>query len=405
MTTTINTGGSVQKTKINCHVIRNTSSNSEKSLGLTSLTCVSFAKDILHLNTDKNLRDWTGEHNPRTRNKNHKAIERTLKTNPGMFPQYNGGLTVTCSSANVNVDKGEVTLIDASLINGAQTQGEINLYFKDLAELGEDLGGDIEVKLEILVNPDEQEVAEIAIARNSTTPVKKISQAGARKQLEELKQAMLDHNSNWVIETSESDRDLANANIDTVKLLQVTRLMTPDHIISPNSEISASEILRPYKSASSCLETFCTWQESKDSDPVLKLMYETTLSLAPKAWAEYEYWNAHPKWKGTGIQETYKTSKKRVCKKDSRGNVISCSHGLLFPVLSSMKNFAKQDTSGDWFIDKYERFRPEKLLKTAVRILHGDFEYDPMIMGRSISSYITLNGYPETLVDVIEGDI
>ena len=210
---------------------------------------------------------------------------------------------------------------------------------------------------------------------------------------------MSDHNPNWIIETSESDKNLSNTTIDTVKLLQVTRLMTPDSILSPNKEISASEVLKSYKSASSCLANFCSWQENKNTDPEAKAKYDCTVSLAPKAWEEYEYWNSKLKW--PGIQETYKTSNRRVCKKNSSGVVESMSHGVLFPVLGSIKNFVKQDPSGDWLIDKHSSFDPLRMTKTAVRLLHNDYGYDPMIMGRAIGSYSALNEYPSAMIDIL----
>jgi hypothetical protein len=303
----------------------------------------------------------------------------------------------------VNSEKNEIELIDASLINGAQTQGEIKLFFEELEQETEVTGlKEVEVKLEILVVTDKDEVAEIAIARNTTNPVQTISQAGARGQLDELKKSMASFNPEWIIETSETDKGLPSTTIDTVKLLQVTRLMTPDHIISPNKEITASEILRPYKSAATCLENFCLWQQTKDSDEEARAKYEFTISLAPKAWAEYEHWNSHPDWIGTGIQETYNTSKKRVCKKNKSGRkVISCSHGLLFPVLGAMKHFVKKLPSGEWVIDKHEAFDPTRITKTAVRLLHNDYQYDPMIMGRSVGAYSAISEYPSAMIDIL----
>ncbi len=402
MTTSKNAAGSAKKTTLKSHIIRNTTTNTEKSLGDASYSVVAWAEDVLELNTVQNLRSYTGEYNPRTRTKTHKAIANTLRNNPERFGQRNGGFTITCSSVNVSSEKNQIIMINDSLINGAQTQGELNLFFKELEELVESSGDkQIEVKIEIMVVTDPDEIPEIAISRNTINQVKNISQAGARGQLNELSEVMKSYDKNWIIETSESDRELANATIDTVKLLQVTRLMTPDHILSPNKEITASEILKPYKSAASCLDNFCFWQATKDNDPEAKAKYEATLSLAPKAWSEYEHWNSHPKWKGTGIQETYKTSKKRVCKKDKSGNVISCSNGLLFPVLGAIKHFTKKLPTGEWVIDKHEAFDPERMTKTAVRILHSDYQYDPMIMGRSVGAYSVLGEYPSAMIDIL----
>lgn len=392
---------SVSKTTLKAHVIRNMTSNSEKGLGDSSYGCVSYAEDVLDLNTVKNLRTYIGEFNSKKRTKTHKAIARTLEDAPERFPQRNQGLTITCTNVDVNSERNQISLVDESLINGAQTQGELIRYFEALDDLVETTGEkQVEVKLEILcVTSDEDEISEIAIARNDVTAVRRISQAGARNQLEDLKNSMLQHNPNWKIETSETDKDSSNSTIDTNLLLQVSRLMTPDNIRS-EKDVTASEILRPYKSAASCLEDFCSWQTEKDFDPIAKEKYEFTVSIAPRAWEEYQHWMSHPKWTGTGIQESYKTSKKRVCKKKN-GKVISCSNGLIFPVLNAMKHFVKKDSQGNWTIQKHDAFDPSRMTKTAVRLLHNDYDYDPMIMGRAVGSYSALSEYPSAMIDIL----
>lgn len=400
MTISNNAGGSGQKTKLKSHIIRNTTTLSEKKLGDSSYHVVAWAEDVLALNTDRNLRTYTGTYNPKTRTRTHKAIADTIRNHPDRFGQRNGGLTVSCSAVQINQDRGSILFTDVSLINGAQSQGELKLFFDELEDAIEEQGfQQIEVKIEVLVIQDSEEETEVAISRNTTDPVKTISQAGARNQLNDLAQSMIDHNPNWKIETSESDKNIGSTTIDTIKLLQVTRLMTPDSILSPNKEITASEVLKSYKSAASCLANFCSWQENKDTDPEAKAKYECTISLAPKAWEEYEYWNSTLKW--DRIQETYKSSKKRVCKKNSSGVVLQMSHGVLFPVLSAIKNFVVEESPGNWQIRKHSSFDASRMTKTAVRLLHNDYAYDPMIMGRAIGSYSALNEYPSAMVDIL----
>ena len=396
---------SVSKSTIKSHVIRNTTSLSEKDLGDSSYNCVCYAEDLLELNTVKNLRTYIGEYSSKRRNKTHKAIARTLEDNPKRFPQRSQGLTITCTKAEVNSEKNQITVFNESLINGAQTQGELRRFFDELDALEDAVDStgrkQIEVKIEILcVTSSEDEISEIAIARNDVTPVKSISQAGARKQLDDLKDSMLKHNDNWIIETSETDKDSSNSTIDTTLLLQVIRLLTPDSVRSPDKEVTPSEILRPYKSAANCLEDFCSWQIEKDTDQIAKEKYDFVVSIAPKAWAEYQHWMSHPKWTGTGIQESYKTSKKRVCKKKN-GKVISCSNGLVFPILNAIKHFVKKDSKGEWIIDKHDAFDPSRMTKTAVRLLHNDYDYDPMTMGRAIGSYSALSEYPSAMIDIL----
>ena len=134
MTTINNAGGSVQKTNVDTviksHIIRKTTTLSEKKLGDDSYHAVVWAEDILGLDTVRNLRTYTGEYKPKSRTKTNKATGDTIRNVPERFGQRNGGLTVSCSAVKVNQDKGILTLTNASLINGAQTQGELNLFLK-----------------------------------------------------------------------------------------------------------------------------------------------------------------------------------------------------------------------------------------------------------------------------------
>ena len=151
MSSNNNAGSSVKKTKLKSHLIRNTTTLSEKSLGDSSYHVVCWAEDILLLDTVRNLRTYTGVYNPRTRTKTHKAIADTIRNHPDRFGQRNGGLTVSCSLAKVSQEKDELSLTGASLINGAQSQGELQLFFDGLEEAIEERGTkQVEVKVEVL---------------------------------------------------------------------------------------------------------------------------------------------------------------------------------------------------------------------------------------------------------------
>ena len=400
-----------KKTKYQTLLIRNTSTPSEKRLGDASYTAVFNARELLKMGTKKNLRSFIGEHNPRMRNHTHKAIEDTIKNKPDYFPKFNGGCVVIASEIKINNESGEITLTDESLINGAQTQGEIARYYAELALAAQEAEEefptfpDFDVKAEIIIEQDEDMVAEIAIARNDSTPVKKISMAGARGQLDGLYNRMNSFNSNYRIEKSETDKSDAdvNSNITTAFLLQIIRLFTPATIImGKGKEKNASEMLKPYKNSAQCLADFCEWERTKDTNPKSNAMYEFTIQMAPYAWEEYLLWNSHRQWTGTGLQTYYKGSQKKIGTKKGNRWIDICN-GLLFPVLQCLSNFVAQDASGDWKIDKPEIFDEARVLKKAVEILTGnDYYYDPMQMGRGIGAYSTLDEYPRTLAEVIK---
>ncbi len=397
-----------KKTKLNTDLIRNTSTRSEKDHGRASYSAVLSSKEILKINTDKNLRTHIGEYNPKRRNHVHKAMADTIRNKHDLFPQLNGGCVIIASDIKINNETGEITLTDDSLINGAQTQGEIKLFYKELDEEAEEEGEEnpvhpeFDVKVEILINNQPSEVAEIAIARNTQTPVKTISMAGARGQLDELYDRMNSFNSNYRIEKSETDKqdETSNANIGTAFLLQICRLFTPAELLG-DGEKSASEVLKPYKNAAQCLTDFCTWQNQKNTDARSKALYEFTIEIAPFAWQEYNAWRSHPKWVGTGLQTKYKTSNKKIGIKHN-GQWKDICNGLLFPVLHCLANFVVKDDSGSWIISKPDLFDEGRVLNKAVEILTGlDYYYDPMAMGRGIGAYQTLNEYPKTLVEVL----
>ncbi len=62
------------------------------------------------------------------------------------------------------------------------------------------------VRAEIIVDPDSEEIVETAIARNTATPVKSISQAGARGHLEDLERSIAKVHPEIKIRKSETER-------------------------------------------------------------------------------------------------------------------------------------------------------------------------------------------------------
>lgn len=150
------------------------------------------------------------------------------------------------------LETGSLTVIaDRGYFNGeeivdcenAGTQGEIKQWIVDT--YGDTLPGVEEeppfyVRAEIIVDPDPDEVVETAIARNTATPVKSISQAGARGHLDDLEASIKKRRPNLTIRKSETEFD----GFDTRKILQYARLLMPTSV-SQND--AAAEKLRAYK--------------------------------------------------------------------------------------------------------------------------------------------------------------
>jgi hypothetical protein len=403
MDATNNTGSSVKKTNgassgkliLKTELVRNITSNSEKSYGSSCFSAVIKPHEILKLGTSKNLRRYIAEHKDGKRNLIHKQIGQTLEANADRFIQLNSGFTIVTDAFEIS--DGFITLYEPSIVNGGQSQGEV-ARFLNLYELSEaDPYANFDTRCEIIVEADQDWQTEIAIARNTTTKVQSVSQAGARKHLDDLSASMQKYKKDYKINKSETDE----GSIDTMLLLQVTRLFMPDEIRSPSNpdNISDGEILKSYRAKSKCLEEFSDSFHKKDDK------YNFFVNFAPKAWDAYLTWKAHPQWVGTGLQQKYgnKNDKKTIgTRVGGNGAWRDMVPGVIFPVLYGLHSFVEETSPGNWELNIPDMFDVERYLKTAKSILTSDCSYDPMVMGRSIGAYNTLSENPRSLKAAIE---
>lgn len=376
-------------------LLRNTTSPDETATGVKSFVANLAAFEILKLGTKENLRSYIAEYNPKKRNRVHDAIRNTIQSEPERFITRNSGFVIGAASIDVDDNKKLIRLKDASILNGAQSQGEIRQWFEET--YGDEIPTDSEdapffVRAEIIVDPDADEVVETAIARNTATPVKSISQAGARGHLDELEASIKKRIPKLQIRKSETDLDV----YDTRKILQLSRLLMP---VSVSQNESSAEQLRAYKNPEQCLTDFSRWYEDQDLDPLSKAKYSFTVQIAPFAIQEYDYWESHEGWNGHHIWEETKKGG-RACRRDSTGKICWVSPGLVFPILGAMSEFVVEVKPGKWAIDKPKHFKPAEMIARAVsqfRAVNGD----PMQMGRSAGTYDALRIYPSTIVEVM----
>jgi hypothetical protein len=376
-------------------LLRNTTSPDEKVTGVQSFVANLSAFEIMSLDTRENLRSYIAEHNPKRRNKVHDAIRSTIMTEPNRFITRNGGFVIGASNIEVDDAAKTVKLQNASIMNGAQSQGEIKrwvseMYGDDFVPNGEEVP--FYVRAEIIVDPDEAEIVETAIARNTATQVKSISQAGARGQLEDLERSIQRLRPSAKIQKRETDVDA----LDTRKILQIARLLMPVEVSKNNS---ASEKLRAYKMAEQCLTEFSDWYDRRAVDPEAKLKYDFTVAIAPYALAEYEYWERHPAWNGQRVWE--ENRKGRACRRDRSGRIVWVSPGLVFPIMGAISEFVVEKAPGVWEIDKPDLFQPDEMIASAVKQFRS-VDSDPMLMGRSAGAYDALRIYPATLMQVMK---
>ena len=226
------------------------------------------------------------------------------------------------------------------------------------------------VRAEIIVDPDPDQVVETAIARNTASPVKSISQAGARGHLDDLEKSIKKIHPQINIRKSETDENV----YDTRRILQYTRLLMP-YSVSQNE--SPAERLRAYKNPEQCLTDFSYWRDSKS--PESRRKYAFTVHMAPYAISEYEYWERHEAWNGHHIWDKTKKGG-RACRRDDTGKIVWVSPGLVFPILGAMSEFVEEKSPGRWVISKPEVFNPEDMIAGAVEQFRN-LRSDPMQIG------------------------
>jgi len=377
-------------------LLRTTTSPDETLTGVKSFVANLSAFEILKLGTKENLRSYIAEYNPKKRNRVHDAIRNTIQTEPQRFITRNSGFVIGATEIEVDDNRKLIKLVEPSILNGAQSQGEISRWIAETyGEDGPDAGEESPffVRAEIIVDPDPTEVVETAIARNTATPVKSISQAGARGHLDELEESIRKRRPDIKIRKSETDEDV----YDTRKVLQYTRLLMP---LAVSKNDTAAEKLRAYKNPEQCLTDFSDWFERKDVDAVARAKYDFTVQIAPYAIEEYEFWERHEGWNGHHVWEETKKGG-RACRRDKKtGKVIWVSPGLVFPILGAISEFVIEQTPGRWNIAKPSLFKPGEMIARAVSQFRS-LDSDPMQMGRSAGAYDALRIYPSTLVEVM----
>lgn len=375
------------------NLIRNLTSPDEKANTVQTWFANIKAKDILILDTRDNLRAYIAEHSPSKRNFVHRQIQTTITELPDRFINRNSGIAITCTNCEVDDNRRIARLQNASIINGAQTQGEIRRYY---SEFGEDEAADFMIRAEIIMEPKHEEIVEIAIARNTATAVKSVSQAGARGYLSDLKAAIEATLPNETIQMSETD--IVGLNMQSV--LQQTRLLMPQSL--PGVDSAKRNL--PYKQAGKCLADFSTWAQERNSTPDYEELYEFTVEMAPIAVREYRHWESHSAWNGHRLHEKGKTGDKpvggRPVRRDKAGKVVWVAPGILFPIMSALSAFVTKE-GGIWTLKKPSHtFDEAELIRRAVQQYRA-MGRDVAMMGRNEAAYDALSIYTDTIASVL----
>src|SRR3977135_2972414 len=115
-------------------IIRNMTSPEEKDNEARTYFANVPIAELLKLDTAANLRDYIPNHPGKHRTQAHKAIGQTLRERSDRCIQRSRGVTVAARNIEVDDGKKVVTVTNGSIINGAQTQGEIRLFLEAMTK-------------------------------------------------------------------------------------------------------------------------------------------------------------------------------------------------------------------------------------------------------------------------------
>lgn len=365
------------------HSVRNISSPDDVKNDRKILAGSCPVKSVLNFSTDQNVRDYLLEADGKKRRRPtqvHRAIIETLDNNSDNFCVLNGGITLVAHEVNIDEKLKSLKLKNASIINGAQTQGILRDYFDKYSERFEDEEYNPFIKFEIIVTKDDDLIAETSISRNFQNDVMPLSIVGRLGQLDELEAAFQSKLPN--VKFQKSETKLSEDFIKTEKLLQVITALIPEELWLGKGDMNK---VFSYNMKSKCLKLFqevyekAKNEESKDHK-LYKNLYQFYLDIASDAYILYNEWKSHKGFEGTRI---------RKIDRDSNGKIISIPDGIVFPIIAAFSEFIVKSKDG-WKIQRPERFRDSDLIEAAKSVYMNIADSNPQSMGKSKACYSAL---------------
>lgn len=369
-------GKSARPIVVPFHSIRNISSPEDQAEKRFVYTGQLPLSALVDLPTNENVREYLVDAEGKQRRSPtqvHLAIRETLKERPSVFSVLNGGVVIVAKASEIDEKTRTLSLLNASIINGSQTQGEVREYIKS--------GGDgvgTHVKFELIITDDDDLVADISIARNFQNDVKTLSIAGRKGELDELENAMRKVYSDVRLQKSESQRPNAdNDLLHTEKLLQVIAALLPPELWWKQSEYNKTYT---YSAKATCLKDFrFIHDEAKRGSDTLDEVYKFYLDIAPHAWDIYQSWKEH---------QGFNTTWLRSIERDGR-KVVEVPDGLVFPILAALAQFAVKTKHG-WQIKQPKELEDKELIAAAKSAYMDIAKSKPEIMGKSRPCYSAL---------------
>jgi hypothetical protein len=335
-------------------------------------------QSILDLPTNENVRTYLAEAAGKQRKSYtsvHKAIRDTLLNDSQSFGVLNSGVVIVSRDIVIDDKVKFVSLIEPSIINGAQTQGVI----KDLKDDGK-LPEDTHIKFEIIVTSDESLIAEVSIARNYQNDVMAVSIAGRLGLFDELEKSLQAYYPTYKLRKSESEYPNGIDVIDTEKLLQVITALIPAELVNKKHDVEPPNKVYTYSMKARCLKEYqdiIAAKKSGNADGIE--LYKFYLDIAPYAWELYKKWKRHQGFAGTKLWSIKRDGKE----------IIDVPDGIVFPIISSLSVFAKNE-KGNWRLDIPVDKLDKILIETAKRSYIEIADHNPQTMGKSRACYSSL---------------
>lgn len=379
-TLSLNKASAPKSTQIKYNSLRNISSPDDLASDRKVLCGHVKAIDILKLSTNDNVRDYLLEVDGKRKvpTSVHRAIRATLENSPEKFSVLNGGITIVAEAYSVDEKSKSLNLTNASIINGAQTQGILRDFMESLDDT-EDFP-DIHVTFELIISTDDSLVAEISIARNFQNDVKMLSISGKLGAFDDIEIAIKDKLNNKKLRLSETDSP--EDTLDTEKLLQVATALIPEELWQGLGRGDLANKNYAYNQKTKCLKQFTELSKSvkdnKASD-IEKAVYNFYVDIVAPAWVLYEKWKSHSGFKGTGIRSIQRNGTE----------IIDVPDGIVFPILASLAEFIMKTDEG-WCLIIPDIFDDQDLISSVKSTYQNIADHKPYVMGRSKAAYSSL---------------
>jgi hypothetical protein len=290
---------------------------------------------------------------------------------------------VVCRDAKVDDQDKRALLARPSIINGAQTRGELIDYFTEHAE-DTDYPS---VNFELIVTDDEDLIGEISIARNFQNEVAALSIFGRKGRFNALEEAMQKEDPS--IRLRKSETDFGDGYLDTEKLVQVLTAMAPPEIRLPSAEkrkVKTPETtyrVYAYRHRSRCLRDFAQVMDERKEWPEA---YQFFLDVAVAGWRTYQ-----------GLKAEQAFSRLHCVKGDTVGGRKTVApdgvpDGIVFPMLSALSRFMVASKGGHWRLQVPSRFPWSAFYQNAITQETSVAGNNPNTMGKLADCYVGLHG-------------